>query len=200
MGRLDGVPYIRVSGIGEKSTISWRFWLGSDKLLGTLLATLVLASVSSSRERERDTNTQIDRGIFLLDKFTSLGDKICQNALRELDFLLPHFIFTLSSSGQGSDGSYWLIINKASSFVCEGREAVVRLSEKAAGTCNSSKELLKARSDIMSCGLHATLSDVLKRGTVPPPDWRKGLQQPLYHYTACCIRQYIHSSTVSPSV
>ena len=59
-------------------------------------------------------------------------------------------------------------INEAPPSIDEVKEAVAKLrGGKAAGICNISAELLKARGKAMIRGLHAVLTAVWHLGTIP---------------------------------
>ena len=66
-------------------------------------------------------------------------------------------------------------ITEAAPSIDEVKEAVAKLrGRKAAGICNISAELLKARGEAMIRGLHAVLTAVWHSGTFPP-HWKTGL-------------------------
>ncbi|KAG0729173.1 Transposon TX1 uncharacterized protein [Chionoecetes opilio] len=71
-------------------------------------------------------------------------------------------------------------IDETAPSLDEVREAVAKLrGGKAAGVCNISAELLKARGEAMTRGLHAVLTAVWQSGTIPP-DWKRGLVVPIW--------------------
>ena len=71
-------------------------------------------------------------------------------------------------------------INEFAPSIDEAKEAVAKLrSGKAAGICNISAELLKARGEAMIRRLHAVLSAVWHSSTIPP-NWNRWLVVPIW--------------------